>query len=487
MADHSKLNFINTEFDTEATTDADSLKFTSYKTATYELTDTLLGQLTNDVILRTGVRPWTADQSVGGFKFTNLAPGTAGTDAVNLDQLTAALNAFDWKESARLATFNDTNWNTTVSIDVASGTGVMTITGLPSGTSRGLIDGVEPVDGDRIVMSEAGTASALTTDGGGEGTPKKYNGIWEVTGGTATTLTLTRTTDADEDAEVTSLLTIGVEEGTIYAACYFKVITPDPITVDTTAIDFVKFAQNLLTGGDGISIAGSIVSADLLASGGLKFVGATPNGQIAVEPADFAGTGLQDDGADNLEIDFYDPGTPAELLSDRAIAMNDLSTNGAGQGSNAIGVDPTNIPQSSETVLQLLLEDLAAAIGDGDGITYTVGAGGVTKGDAVYVSAADTVLPFPVTGAGNTNKVIGIANETVAAAGQVLVKANDTVVTGVLTTLTPTPGDIIYWDGSALVLAGGAPGASGSKVVQCGVAKNANDLHVEVEPIVVNG
>jgi len=51
--------------------------------------------------------------------------------------------------------------------------------------------------------------------------------------------------------------------------------------------------------GDGLALDGTSLAAALHASGGLKF----ESGDIAVEPADVAGTLLQDDGSDNLEVD----------------------------------------------------------------------------------------------------------------------------------------------------------------------------------------
>lgn len=89
MADRSKIIFVNTDGDYEETAFADSLSFTSYKTANYELTDLLLGDVTNKMIKSDGSRPFTANQSHGGFKITSLAEATTGTDAVNLGQLTS--------------------------------------------------------------------------------------------------------------------------------------------------------------------------------------------------------------------------------------------------------------------------------------------------------------------------------------------------------------------------------------------------------------
>ena len=154
------------------------------------------------------------------------------------------------------------------------------------------VDGVNTVLGDRIlVKDEAGT-----------GSPGKYDhGIYEVTtegtGGVAAVLT--RVTDFDTDAEVVGGSFSFVEEGSTQADTGWVLTTDNPITVDSTDLDFAQFSgAGTYTGGDGIDITGAVVSADLKTSGGLKI----DTGEVAVEPANFAGTGLEDDGSDNLQL-----------------------------------------------------------------------------------------------------------------------------------------------------------------------------------------
>jgi len=114
------------------------------------------------------------------------------------------------------------------------------------------------------------------------------------------------------------------------------------------------------------------------------------------------------------------------------------------------------------------------------GTTYTVGTGGVSKGDLVYVSANDTASTYGTITTGS--RAIGIAASTEAATNDVVVLANDTVATGILS--GATAGDVYYWDGSSLTTS--APSGSGSFVWQAGVAKNNSDLHVEVKLIKKN-
>ena len=212
------------------------------------------------------------------------------------------------------------------------------------------------------------------------------------------------------------------------------------------------------------------------AGNGIKFV----SDAVTVEPADFAGTGLQDDGSDNMEIDFADPAT--EMSTSRAVAASDLSANGANQGAKILGADPATISISSATTIQGILEDIDDSIVDlqSPGVSYTVGTGGVSAGDLVFISANDEVREYATITTGA--RVPGLALTTEVATATVKVAANDQVLTGVLS--GATAGDIYYWDGTQLTTT--IPATSGAYVWKAGMAKNATDLHIEVDFIKKN-
>lgn len=370
-------------------------------------------------ILVDGTRAFTGPQSMGGFKLTSLAEGTAGTDAVNKNQLDAAVSGLqDFRESV-------------IDKDLLT----------PPGS---------PATGDRYLVGQPGD----TATGAWVGLEGKIV-VWD---GSAWV----------EDAQGNP------DEGT-----YVYVEDENQSYVFNNDVFasgmWVVFTSSVVSAGDGIEITGNVVAADLLASGGIKFV----SGELAVEPADFAGLGLEDDGSDNLAIDFADPAT--EMTTSRAVKASDLFGSSANQGGNIIGADSSAITNSSATTVQGVLEDLDDAIIDAGtpGVNYTVGAGGVTKGDLVYVSAANTVLPKNISTA---DYAIGLAFTTEAATGTVKTVAENTVLTGVLT--GATPGARYYWDGSALTNT--LPAGSGSYVWLVGVAKNATDLDVHVEFIKKN-
>lgn len=330
-----------------------------------------------------------------------------------------ALGGVDWKDSCRVAV--ETN------VNIAS-----------PGAS---LDGVSMNNGDRVLLTGQTTAS--------------QNGIYVFNGAASA---MTRATDADEDSEVTSQLRTGIEEGT-RANFVAYLTTNDPIVVDTTNLSFSFQDPSALVGGDGIDITGATISVDLSADSGLEFA----TGQLQIN---FAVTSVVGD------LD----GTNGSL----AIKAEDLYSNGANQGAKILGGDPANISQSSATTIQGILDDLSAAILDNaqPGIDLTAGAGGVTKGDLIYISANDTGLPLDITTA---NTGIGLADSTVAAAAS-FEAVQQGLLTGVL--VGATAGTKYFWDGSALTST--APSAGGSRVWQVGVAKNATDLIVDIQLVKKN-
>lgn len=341
----------------------------------------------------------------------------------------SVINAIDYKDSVRVASASD-----------------VTISG--PGTA---IDGVTLTSGDRVLLAGQTDASE--------------NGIY-VFNGDATPMT--RASDADADADVTAGMRVPVEEGTL-ADNMATLTTNNPITLDTTDLTFAFLSVTNLVAGDGIDIGSGTVSVDLASGGGLKIVST----ELAIEPNDFAGAGLVDDGSDNLAIDWA-----TSSSDDKAWKASSLiATTGAAQ----IGGDSSGIANSSSSTVQAILEDLddaIVAVGT-PGVSYTVGTGGVSKGDLVYVSANDTVLPKDIT---DSEYAVGLCATTESAAASVKIVGENYVLTGVLS--GATAGTRYYWSGSALTAT--MPATSANYVWLCGVAKNASDLDVHVEFIKKN-
>lgn len=96
------------------------------------------------------------------------------------------------------------------------------------------------------------------------------NGIYELTAATGSSFTLTRTADFSGSGITTGAYT-HVTSGTVYAGYEVILTTADPITINTTALTFVKYPSVLsLTAGDMLTKTNNDFSVDLQANGGLE-------------------------------------------------------------------------------------------------------------------------------------------------------------------------------------------------------------------------
>ena len=186
-------------------------------------------RLASTFIKANGTNAFTADQSHGGFKITNLATPTAASDAATKGYVDSAVQGFDWKASVRVAT-------------TTAGT-------LASSFANGqTVDGKTLVTGDRILIKDQSTGSE--------------NGIYTVNASGAPT----RATDADSSAEVTAGLCTFVSEGTTNGNTSWVLTTDDPITLGTTALVFAQ-----VSGGTG----GSVTTVSVASANG--FAGTVAN------------------------------------------------------------------------------------------------------------------------------------------------------------------------------------------------------------------
>jgi hypothetical protein len=171
---------------------------------------------------------------------------------------------------------------------------------------------------------------------------------------------------------------------------------------------------------------------------------------------------------DDISIEF-NGGT----LNVKALGIKDTMID-FGTGINQVSAADLPISDAGsytdETDVEGSLQELYQLI-DQRGVEYT--SGGVSKGDLCFISANDTASTYSTIT--TFHKAIGLASATVGASSPVKVLANDTIVTGILS--SATAGDVYYWDGSTHV--NSIPSGSGSYVIQTGVAKNATDLAVE--------
>lgn len=449
-------------------------------------------------------------ESAGAFEAADhINVSTGGSDAGKpivldsegkIDPSMISFNGLSYKEPVRVVT--DAN--------VAN-----LATGAPS-----TVDGVSLAVGDRILVKAQSTAS--------------QNGIYVVdTVGTGSNGVWSRALDFDEDAEVKAGAMTIATEGTANADTSWLLTTNDPIVVGTTALSFAPLPLNTFTGGDGIVINGSgEISVDILDSGsGLQFAGGSSD-ELAIEFAstftidsaddlapkasDYAST-TAGEGAARIGISDasgYYAGNSVEAVSDELEAQiggdssstyafaeenvladndsiypalnkldlkwGDLASTANGEGASLVGVEDTG-GYFVGTDVEAVLQEVGLRLDENeDFVEYTVGTGGVDKGDLVYISAANTVVTYA--SISSSEYGIGLAATTESAAGTVRVLADDEILTGVLS--GATPGDKVYWTGSALTQT--LPSGSGSYVWQVGVAKNATDLHTDVKYVKKN-
>jgi hypothetical protein len=180
-----------------------------------------LSKLAEAVIQADGGQAFTADQSMGGFKLTNLGTPATGTDAATKAYVDAMANGLDLKASVRVAT----TAAQTLATDFENGD---------------TIDGVVLATGNRILIKNQ--ASGAT------------NGIYTVNASGPPT----RAEDANISAEVTPGMFVFVEEGTVNSDSGWVLTTDGTITLDTTALTFTQFSgAGQITAGGGLTKTGN--------------------------------------------------------------------------------------------------------------------------------------------------------------------------------------------------------------------------------------
>lgn len=127
-----------------------------------------------------------------------------------------------------------------------------------------------PLTGSTPLVIDGGTLAAGMRVCLGNQTTGSQNFVYAV-GIVTTTYTLTRATDSNTSAQVTSGAWCKVTQGTVYQGYEAVITTPDAIVLDTTALTVVKYPSTVtVTGGDMVAKTGNVFTVDLQALGGLE-------------------------------------------------------------------------------------------------------------------------------------------------------------------------------------------------------------------------
>jgi len=410
---------------------------------------------------------------------TGLPTPSAASDAAPKSYVDSVAQGLTPKQAVRVATTADLGATYNAS-GGAGGTGQFT--GAPT-----TLDGVTLAAGDRIlVKDQGGVASHL------------QNGIYSVT---AATSTWDRASDFDEDAEALAGSAVWVTEGTVSADSLWVVVTDNPITLNTTAIEWSNMGGvGDITAGTGLTKtlpntldviggAGLIANADDVGveldtaadaqgagadggSSGLEFDQTGLAGKLRVR---VNGSGGIQRGASGLELELDN--TPNTLsLSAAGLAVSGLpslfSINDVAVSANVTAANLTELTGGGTTTLH---SHTGAAEAQRIENTYTTDGTGVAIGDPVYFSG-NAIVSSADASTSSANGIIGLAKTTVGASSAVDV-VSDGRLNGVLT--GATAGAHVYLaPGGGLTFT--RPTGVGRRVVHVGHAVNATDLHVEI-------
>ncbi len=427
----------------------------------------------------------TGDIAMGSNEVTGLPSTPSGdTAAASKAYVDAVASGLAPKDSAVVATTAPlSTWS-------ASGSGVgKTLTAPTNASSYNDIDSVTLSLNDRV----------LVKDGGPSGSPDADNGIYYVTAlgnDTDTSFELTRATDFDTTTETVAGSHLWVTEGNTYADTAWVVTTNDPITVDTTDIEWSQYGgTGTYTGGDGITISTNTISVDLATISGLEFssgelridayqgvaidangLSADPGAGIGVDGTGIyvdAGDGLTTSGGD-LDIDLSStPGLEfstgqLQVLVDPAGA---ILRQAAGLHVNT---DDSTIQINGSNQLEVINVAIAQAL------KFEVTANeAVSAGDPVFWGGANNEIQESQASTAGRKKVVGVMEDAVSASGTGTMVLRG-VCSGVLSSATV---GTRYFLAAAGGLTTSPPTTSGDLVCLIGHAKNADDLDVLIQII----
>jgi len=141
-------------------------------------------------------------------------------------------------------------------IDYKQATRVVTTTNVNlSGSAPSQVDGVTLSHNDRVLVTGQTTGS--------------QNGIYYVTTlGSGSNGTWSRSTDSNQTGELLAGTIVMVTEGSVYADTQWKLITDNPIVIDTTPLTFTQnYSANSISGGTSNVVVNSNANVTISSAG----------------------------------------------------------------------------------------------------------------------------------------------------------------------------------------------------------------------------
>jgi hypothetical protein len=282
-------------------------------------------------VKKDGSVAFTADQSLGGFKVTNVGTPTSNSDVATKAYVDSVAQGLSTKTAVRVAT--------TANITL-------------SGTQT--IDGVSVIAGDRVLVKNQTTTT--------------QNGVYDVASGA-----WARSTDSDTGTELVNAFYF-VQSGTTLQATGWVQSTPGPITLGSTSIVFSQFSG-----------AADYTAGAGLTKTGLTFdVGTASASRIVVnaDNIDLATTGVSAGTFTKVTLDTYG----------RATAATSATTSDIAEGSNLYYLDAraqAAITGGASSIVTSNLTISRALVSDGGG---KVGVSAVTATELGYLSGISSAI-----------------------------------------------------------------------------------------------
>jgi hypothetical protein len=276
----------------------------------------------------------TATVDLGGQTLTSVATPTVASDAANKAYVDNVATGLDVKESVRVAA--DTN------VNIAA----------PGAT----IDGVTMAPGERVLLMGQTDATE--------------NGIYDFTdAGTA----MTRSSDSDTDAEVTSGMFAFVEEGN-HEDQGWILATDNPITLGTTDLQFTQFSgAGSVVGTSGrIAVTGNQVDIDAAYVGQatITTLGTVSTGTWEATPVEIAygGTGASD--ATQARLNLGATSKYSSLIGDGSASTFTVTHN---LGSKDVGVEVYDVASGSTVYVDVRRDSDNSVVIEGFGSAPAAG------------------------------------------------------------------------------------------------------------------